>query len=197
MIRNSVSSPRHLARSVRVSRTTRSCRLLAKGYETYRARAAFGVRRLLPAPTPPLPADALMLQAARPFSLLLDVYPPSQVLQLNGRLFHLTPASRFDVEITCSRAPLLHGRYPASSLLRAQPPPSRLRPTSRCLRLYGLPCSTDFSVGRGRLPQLLGMSWSPCCPYHPAGVMRRISQIATHHAAFAPDQRARPPEVIF
>ena len=30
-----------------------------------------------------------------------------------------------------SRAPWLHGRYPASSLLRAPPPPSRLRPTSR------------------------------------------------------------------
>ena len=30
-----------------------------------------------------------------------------------------------------SRAPWLHGRYPASSLLRAPPPPSRLRPISR------------------------------------------------------------------
>ncbi len=30
-----------------------------------------------------------------------------------------------------SRAPWLHRRYPASSLLRTRPPPSRLRPTSR------------------------------------------------------------------
>ena len=30
-----------------------------------------------------------------------------------------------------SRAPLLHGRYPASSLLRTRPPPSRLRSISR------------------------------------------------------------------
>jgi thiamine pyrophosphate-dependent acetolactate synthase large subunit-like protein len=29
-----VSSPRHLARSVRISRTTRSCTLCSKGYET-------------------------------------------------------------------------------------------------------------------------------------------------------------------
>src|SRR5436305_13742644 len=36
------------------------------------------------------------------------------------------------------RAPSLHGHYSASSLLRTQPPPSRLRPTSRCRRLYGL-----------------------------------------------------------
>jgi len=52
-------------------------------------------------------------------------------------------------------------------------------------------------VGRGRLLQLLGMSWSPCYPYHPAGVICRISQIATHHVAFARKERARPPEVIF
>ena len=68
----------------------------------------------------------------------------------------------------CSRAPLLHGRCPVSTLLRTQPPPSRLRPFSRGLRLCGLPCSVDFSTGRGRLLQLLGMSLSPCCPYHPA-----------------------------
>ena len=48
------------------------------------------------------------------------------------------------------RAPSLHGRYSASSLLRTQPPPSRLRPTSRFRRLYGLPCSGDFSPGRRR-----------------------------------------------
>ena len=37
----SVSSPRPFARSVRISRTTRSCSLRAKGYETYRAGNAF------------------------------------------------------------------------------------------------------------------------------------------------------------
>jgi hypothetical protein len=73
-------------------------------------------------------------------------------------------------ESRTSRAPSLHGRYPASPLLRTHPPPSRLRPTSRGHRLYGLPCSVDFSPGRGGLLQLLGMSLSPCHRYHPAGV---------------------------
>ena len=40
---------------------------------------------------------------------------------------------------TNSRAPSLRGRYPASTLLRAPPPPSRRQPTSRGRRLYGLP----------------------------------------------------------
>jgi hypothetical protein len=35
-----VSSPRHITRSVRISRTTRSCTLHGKGYVTYRGRAA-------------------------------------------------------------------------------------------------------------------------------------------------------------
>ena len=73
-------------------------------------------------------------------------------------------------DITNSRAPLLRGRYPASSLLRTHPPPSRLRSTSRFRRLYDLPCSGDFAPGRGGLLQLLSMSLSPCCRFHPAEV---------------------------
>ncbi len=75
---------------------------------------------------------------------------------------------RTSIRINAHWAPLLHGRCPVSTLLRTQPPPSRLRPFSRGLRLCGLPCSVDFSTGRGRLLQWLGMSLSPCCPYHPA-----------------------------
>ena len=93
------------------------------------------------------------------------------------------------------QGPLLHRRYPASTLLRTQPPPSRLQPISRGHRLYDLPCSRHFCLGRGRLLQLLGMSLSPCCPYHPTGVTRRDSQIATSHAAFARKERARPPDL--
>jgi hypothetical protein len=40
-VRSSVSSPRHIARSVRFSRTTRSCTLRIKSYEAYRTGAAF------------------------------------------------------------------------------------------------------------------------------------------------------------
>ena len=97
----------------------------------------------------------------------------------------------------CRKAPSLHGRYPASSLLQASPPPFRLQPLSRVLRLYDLPCSTNFSMGRRRFLQLLDMSLSSCCPYHPAEVTWRFGQIAPCHAAFAPNERARPSELFF
>jgi hypothetical protein len=71
----------------------------------------------------------------------------------------------------CRLLTLLRGRYSASPLIRTHPPPSRRRSISRLSRLYDLPCSGDFSPGRGRLLQLLGMSLSPCCRFHPAEVM--------------------------
>src|SRR5262249_28957094 len=64
-------------------------------------------------------------------------------------------------------------------------------------RLYDLPCSTDFSLGRGRFHQLLSMPLPSCRPYHPAGVTCRVSQSATCHTAFIPDQGIRPSETFF
>src|SRR5262249_685020 len=90
------------------------------------------------------------------------VEPPPEVLQIDGCLYHLTPASPVDGSVTDSRAPSLRGHYPVSSLLRASPPPSRRRPISRCYRLYGLPSFRPFGSGRGGLLQLLGGSWSSC-----------------------------------
>ena len=49
-------------------------------------------------------------------------------------------------------------------------------------------------MGRGRFLQLLSMPLSPCCPYHPAEVTCRLGQSAPCHAAFAPEQGARPPD---
>jgi hypothetical protein len=118
--------------------------------------------------------------------------PPSGLAD-GGRLCHLAPASLCRSRNVISRAASLHGHYSASSLLPALPPPSRLRPTSRGRRLYGLPGSVDFATGRGGLLQLLGASWSPCCRSHPAGGVRRVGQIATDPAAFALRLRARPP----
>src|SRR5271166_3262470 len=103
-------------------------------------------------------------------SLRLDVYSPPQVLQIDGRLCHLVLAFLIEGETTNSRVPLLHGHYSASSLLRTHPPPSRLRSFSRLCRLYNLPCSGDFSPGRGGLLQLLSMSLPPCCRFHPAEI---------------------------
>src|SRR5262245_2872694 len=62
------------------------------------------------------------------------------------------------------------GVTPLRSLLRTRPPPFRLRSTSRFSRLYDLPCSGDFSSGTRGLRQLLGVSLSPCCRFHPAEV---------------------------
>src|SRR6516164_10908746 len=73
-------------------------------------------------------------------------------------------------DIANGRAPSLHRHYSASSLLRARPPPSRLQPFSRCYQLYDLPCSGDFSPGRGGLLQFPSVSLSPCRRFHPAEV---------------------------
>ena len=133
-----------------------------------------------PSPTPPRPAEALSVPGLHMdvqspklpgrLSLRLDVYSPPQVLQIDGRLCHLVLAFLVVGDVTNSRAPSLHGRYPASTLLRTHPSPSRLRSTSRLSRLYDRPCSGDFAPGRGGLLQLLGMSLPPCCRFHPAEV---------------------------
>src|SRR5207247_10275159 len=113
------------------------------------------------------------------------VYPPAQVLQLNGCLCHCTPASHVVEGVTNSRVPSLHGHYPASALLRTHPSPSRLRLISRWTGYPTYLASADFAAGRGGLLQLLSVSLSPCCRSHPAEVVRRVSQSATAHAAFA------------
>src|SRR6516162_548802 len=91
-------------------------------------------------------------------------------------------------DIANGRAPSLHGHFSASSLLRTQPPPSRLRPTSRGRRLYGLPCSGDFAPGRGGLLQLLSMSLSPCRRFHPAEVNSRLGQYSAAHDCLRPSE---------
>ncbi len=73
---------------------------------------------------------------------------------------------------------------------------ARARPTSRFRRLYGLPCSDDFAPGRGGLLQLLSMSLSPCCRFHPADVNIRIGQSSAAHAAFALRLKARPSGIL-
>src|SRR5260370_15318611 len=110
-------------------------------------------------------ANATFQAPATSVQPCLDVYPPPQVLQIVGRLCHLVLAFPYVGDIANGRATSLHRHYSASSLLRARPTPSRLWPTSRFRRLYGLPCSGDFSLGRGRSLQFLSMSLSPCCRF--------------------------------
>ena len=87
--------------------------LHTKVYVTYRAEVAFTSDDTLA--TPPLPAEAFTLSKAPGlFSLRLDVYSPSQVLQTYGRFYHVDLAFHFVREITYSRVPLLGERYLAS-----------------------------------------------------------------------------------
>ena len=60
------------------------------------------------------------------FSLRLHVYLSPQVVQFDRRLSHLASASHVVKVVTDSRAASLHRRYPASQVLPAPPPPSRL-----------------------------------------------------------------------
>ena len=92
-----VSSPRHLKRRERISRTPLPCRLRGKGYVTYRAGRAFrrgttttGSRCTTPASRRSTPYST----ASRRVSLRLDVEPPPQVLQTDGRHYQVTPAFR-------------------------------------------------------------------------------------------------------
>src|SRR3954447_17691959 len=59
-----------------------------------------------------------------------------------------------------------------------------------------IPCSGDFSLGRGGLLQLLSRSLSPCCRFHPAKVSSRVGQISAVHVAFALRLQARPPRAL-
>ena len=188
---------------MRISRTALPHLLHARAYGTYPAGATFGA-------VPPHSIAVEQLEECRTataystassrrpvvsgqspetpgrFSLRLDVYPPPQVLQIDGRLYHLVLAFPYVGVGANGRAPSLRGRCSASPLLRTHPPPSRLRPTSRVRRLYGLPCSGDFAPGRGGLLQLLGMSLSPCCRFHPAKVSSRVGQISAVHVGLRP-----------
>ena len=121
-----VSSSRHVKPSGPISGTGLSCWLRPKVYVTVRAGSAFG-------------RSPRLLHLFRPnpsclVSLPLEIKSPSQVLHrwtsLSSR--PCLPCCRRPAS---SRAPSLHGNYPASTLLHAHPPPSRLRLTSRCCRL--------------------------------------------------------------
>jgi hypothetical protein len=90
-----------------------------------------------------------------------------------------------------SRVSSLDGHYSASSLLLTPPTPSRLPPISRCSRLYGFLFLSISGPGRGGSLQLLGVSLPSCCRFNPARVVRRISQLASSHAAFTLRKRAR------
>ena len=137
-VRDSVSSSRHLARSMRISLTTRSCTLRGTIYVTYSIGAAFVDRPgaaplsgcpLPPSTTPPLPTEALKRRQGRS-AFLLPYSPDLRSCRLLDAFIISSLPHCLDQDFVCSKAPSLHGHYPASPLLQTWPPPSRLPPTS-------------------------------------------------------------------
>jgi hypothetical protein len=127
----------------------------------------------------------------------LRVYPSSQVLQFDRRVYHIACASRVGEEAMNGRARLLHGCYPASTRPRTRPPPSRDRPIS-----WPIPAIRPTLLHRlldGTMtasPVAWAASLSPCCPYHRAGALRRPGQDPSNRIAFASNWKARPPSVV-
>ena len=110
-----VSSPLHVKRSMRISRTALPCGLLVMGYETDLARSAFGTL----APTPPLPAE---------LRLRLDVYPSPQVLQTNGRLCHVVLAFHVVKGVTTQQGPIAPSALP--NIIATAGPSATLSPST-------------------------------------------------------------------
>ena len=110
----SVSSSRLVKRSVRISRTTLT---LSTSSESLWDLSNWQRFQSL--------SESYSTCSCR-ISLHLQIYLPSQVLQINGRLYHPVPASQCCQKIVNSMVPLLPGRYSGSSLIRTLPPPSRL-----------------------------------------------------------------------
>ena len=126
-VRGSVSSSRHLARSMKISFTTRSCTLHDKVYETYPIGVAFddsseAVTRIQ---VSALAIDYSTASRPRPWVNAKSVQPSTLPYSLRLRscrlpdAFIISPLPHcVDQDFMCSKAPSLHGRYPASSLLR-------------------------------------------------------------------------------
>ncbi len=134
---------------------------------------------------------------ANRFRLLLVVYPRPQVLQITGRFYHGALASLGGQGVTVQQGSFAPWELP--QFIATTNPSATLSSSTRFPRVsgYTASCSADFATGRGGFLQLLNMPLSPCCPYYPAGVSCRVSQFATIHAAFAPKERARPPDLFF
>ena len=124
------------------------------------------VRRTNPAcgfPAPGFPVGFTSRVMGPIIGLRLDVDPPSQVLQTDGRLYHYAPASLCCRRSANSRAPSLQRHYPPSSLLQAHLPPSRLSAHFPVLPVIGLTLAPPISQRDEE-----GFSSCSACPCHRA-----------------------------
>ena len=123
--RRPVSSPRPVKPGGPISGTGLSCSLRAPGYGTYRLGA-------LSARTPRVPAYSASISR---IGLRRGVNPPLRGLAGEWALLSGRPCFPRCERNTNSRVPWLQRHSSPSSLLWTPPPPSRLPPTSRGLRL--------------------------------------------------------------
>jgi hypothetical protein len=149
-----------------------------------RPAAAAALSAATSPPTPPDPPGSAFPWAYIPVAGRAD----------HGCFSQGTPASRVDKGVTSSRAPSLHGHYPAFA---ATAGPSATLSSSAHFPVLSV-------IGPTQLPWISprdeeGFSSCWVCPgrravaNHPAGETRRVDRLATGPAAFAPPLRARPP----
>src|SRR5262245_16442394 len=105
---------------------------------------------------------------------------------MDGCFYHFTPAFLIGSDINVQQGPFAPWALPhfiATTDLAVTVSPAVDFPVVPVIRLR---CSIDFSMGRGRLLQLLSMSLVTVLSLTtPAGVSRRISQLPSRHVAFA------------
>ncbi len=119
-------------------------------------------------------------------SLRLEVDPPSQILQFNGRFCHLVLASPCRRRNTVSRVPSHHRRYPASQL--STDPSATLTPPLHfpVSSVIGTVVLREFRHGAWRAsPVALRVLVTVPPSYTPPEWVGRFNQLAPTHAAFA------------
>jgi hypothetical protein len=175
-----VSSPRHVKRSRRISRTPLPCVLRVKGYETDLARSAFGG------------------SVAYSTSSSQTQPSPSRISPVSG------PATYWTLLSSRPCLPCCQGSYNAAGPLRSigiTRLPHYYRPVRHPLAFGPLPGVAGY---RAYLPPTIsrrgeeGFSSCLACPCHravaftPPKWVSRIGQISAAHAAFAQGTGAQP-----
>ena len=146
--------------------------------------------------TPPLPVE----DSARrrdPSAFTLRYSRRLRSCRLPGAFISspLPPIIGFD--LMCSKVPSLHGRYPASSLLRTWPPPFRLRATSRLCRLYDRAAPPISRWDEDGFSSCLACPCHRAVPTTPPEGCASSDSLATHPVAFVRHEKTRPLGSIF